>query len=127
MLQQSGLDIDMISLAKKNEEIYVPHESKPIVLSKDDYALKLLQNVRDESHRFAITFHRLLRGKRQIKCELDNIKNLGQKRIAQLFEYFKNIENIKNASIEELCAVKGINKNTATDIYSYFHTKKDTV
>lgn len=126
VLLDSGLDIDMVSLAKKNEEIYIPHISQPVVLSKNDYALKLLQNVRDESHRFAITFHRLLRGKRQIKCELDNIAGLGQKRIATLFEYFKNIENIKNATVGELCEVDGISEHIAQNIYDYFHQKKDT-
>ena len=119
-LDSSGLDIDIISLAKKQEEIYKPDGSK-IILSRDNFALKLLQNVRDESHRFAITFQKSLRQKNALKSELEKIELIGKKKVDLLFEHFKSIDKIKSASISDLLNVEGIGKQLGENIYNYFH------
>lgn len=121
VLTQNGVNIPMISLAKKNEEIFRPGQSQSVVLSKDDYALKLLQRVRDESHRYAITFHRSLRNKNALVSELSKIELIGKTKEIALLEHFKDINKIKTASIEELMEVKGISKKLATNIYNYFN------
>lgn len=119
-MDEIGEDIDMISLAKREEEIYLTSGQK-VILSKDNYALKLLQNVRDESHRFAITFQKSLRQKNTLKSELEKIELLGKKKATLLFDKFKSIDNIKNADICSLMQTEGIGKTLATNIYNYFH------
>ena len=119
-LTESGLQTDMISLAERDEEIYTL-DGNIIKLPRDNYALKLLQNVRDESHRFAITFQKNLREKTALKSELNNIPLIGPKKINNLFEKFKTITNIKNASIDELKQTNGISEKLAHNIYDYFH------
>lgn len=119
-MKECGLDIDMVSLAKREEEIYKPDGTK-VILSKDNFALKLLQNVRDESHRFAITFQKSLRQKTALKSQLENIELIGKNKVNILFDKFKTIEKIKSATVEELQAVKGIGKKLAENIYNFFH------
>lgn len=119
-MKECGFDIDMVSLAKKEEEIYLVSGDK-VILSKDNFALKLLQNVRDESHRFAITFQKNLRLITDLHSELEKIDLLGKNKANALFDYFKSIDNIKSASIDELCKVEGIGKVLAKNIYDYFH------
>jgi len=121
VLQKAGLDIDMISLAKREEEIFLPNKSLPVVLSKDNFALKLLQNVRDESHRFAITFQRNLRTNKTFESELSKIDKIGSNKITLLFKHFKSIDNIKNAGISELMKVEGVGKTLAENIFNHFH------
>ena len=120
-MDKIGCNIEVISLAKREEEVFVPGRSEPYVLPRNSYALKLLQRIRDEAHRFAITFHRSQRLKRQTKSELDEIKGLGPKKKEILRDAFKTIDDIKNASIEELNLVKGIDKTTARNVYEHFH------
>ena len=122
VLQENGLYCDIISLAEREEEIYRPNESDPIILSKNDYALKLLQNVRDESHRFAITFHRSLRQKNTLTSKLQSIDGVGDKTIKALYSVLKSFENIKNADLKTLQDIKGVNKTQAKNIYDYFHS-----
>ena len=114
-------DIEVISLAKREEEVYVPGRSAPYVLPRNSYALKLLQRIRDEAHRFAITFHRSQRLKRQTKSELDDIPGLGPKKIGILRAKFNSIEEIKNSSVEELNMIQGIDRRSAQNIYDHFH------
>lgn len=122
ILESKGIkDIDIIGLAKREEEVFLPYNSNPVILPRNSYALKVLQRIRDEAHRFAITFHRELRQKRQTHSKLLAIEGVGQKRVKALFDAFKNIENIKNASIEDLCIVKGIDRRSAENIYHHFH------
>ena len=121
IMDEIGCNIEVISLAKREEEVFVPGRSEPYVLPRNSYALKLLQRIRDEAHRFAITFHRSQRLKRQTKSELDEIKGLGPKKKEILRDAFKTIDDIKNASIEELNLVKGIDKTTARNVYEHFH------
>lgn len=119
-MKECGLDIDMVSLAKREEEIYKPDGTK-VILSKDNFALKLLQNVRDESHRFAITFQKSLRQKTALQSQLENIELIGKNKVNILFDKFKTIEKIKSATVEELQSVKGIGKKLAENIYNFFH------
>lgn len=113
--------IPIIGLAKEFEEIYVPNSSFPIIIPKNNEALYLLQQVRDESHRFAVTYHRKLRSKKIEESPLDNISGIGKKRKIELLRHFNDLEAIKNASVEELSKVNGMNEKVALNVYEYFH------
>lgn len=115
--------INFISLAKREEEVFLPGQSAPVILPRDSYALKLLQRIRDEAHRFAITFHRSLRKTSQTKSALLAVEGVGKTRVKLLFDAFKTLDNIKNASIDELTAVKGVDRRTAENVYAAFHKK----
>lgn len=126
ILQSKGADdISVIGLAKREEEVFVPHQSQPIILPRNSYALKVLQRIRDEAHRFAITFHRSLRQKRQTHSKLLVIDGVGEKRVKALFDAFKNLENIKNATVKDLLLVKCIDRRAAENIYNHFHPKTE--
>lgn len=114
-------DVPLVGIAKKFEELYIPHRSDPIILPRKSSALRLLQYVRDESHRFAITYHRTLRKNAFIKSELDEIPGVGEKRKQSLIKHFKSLENIKNATKEEISEVKNIPPKVAETIYEYVH------
>ena len=109
-------DIDLISLAKREEEIFVPNQSQPIVLEKRDYCLKMLQRIRDEAHRFAITFHRTLRGKRALSSVLDGVKGLGKVKATAVMEKFRDLSGIISATKEEIMQVDGIGESIADEI-----------
>lgn len=115
-----GLDIPMISLAKRDEEICTTVSNEPIRLKKRDYMLRLLQRVRDESHRFAITFHRTLRGK-SLKSSLSEIEGIGEKKINALLSHFKSVEAISTASKADLMKVDGIGESLAEIIFNHYH------
>ncbi len=103
-----GLDgIPMIGLAKRLEEIFRPGEGDPILLPKASVALRLLQQVRDEAHRFAITYHRKLRSQRILRTELDLIKGVGKKRAKELLETFGSVQGVRFASPEQLLELVG--------------------
>ena len=121
ILRQYNTEIELISLAEKNEEVFKENISSPVILSKNDYSLQLLQRLRDEAHRFAITFHRSLRSKTGLQSSLLEIEGIGKEKAKKLFKEFKTIEKIKNASIEELTKIKGINEKLALDIIKYFN------
>lgn len=116
-----ALNIAFISLAKKDELIYTTTSSQPIALPKSDYALRLLQRVRDESHRFAVTFHRSVRGAKELASVLGQIEGIGKSKQKSLYEHFKTIDAIAAASPEALCEVEGIGKKHAISIYNYFN------
>ena len=118
-----GVNIPLCSLAKQDEEIYVLNQSQPIVLPKSDVALQLLQRVRDEAHRFAITFHRSRRGKAMTKSALDDIKGIGDVKKQLLYKKFGNLQNIKNASVAELMLVKGVTETEAVNILNKLNAK----
>ena len=113
--------IPIIGLAKEFEEIYIPNSKRPIIIPKNNVALHLLQQVRDESHRFAITYHRKLRSKNIQASSLDNIPGIGKKRKINLLKEFGTIDNIKNASVSDLAKIKGMNQKTAENVYNYYH------
>ena len=109
-------DIPMIALAKRIEEIFVPGKSGPIVLREDNPTLHMIQRLRDEAHRFAITYHRQLRQKSLSVSVLDEIPNLGPKRKQALLQHFGSIEAIREASLDGLLSVKGIPRSVAENI-----------
>ncbi len=117
-MQKCGFNIPMIGLAKQEEEVFVPNRSEPIIIPRTHNALKLLQRIRDESHRFAIMYHRSLRNK--ITSILEEIEGIGPVKRKNLIKTFKSIDNIKSASLEELEKVSGITKNDAINIKKYF-------
>ena len=106
-------DIDLIALAEREEEIFLVGKSEPIILERRDYCLKMLQRIRDEAHRFAITYHRTLRGKRALSSVLDNVKGLGKVKKRALLDYFKDLGGIISADEEELKKVDGIGDKQA--------------
>ncbi len=109
--QRSNVDeVPMIGLAKKIEEIFLPHNPNPIILSHDEPALQMLQRLRDEAHRFGITFHRSLRSKQATKSALDTIPGIGPKTKKLLKQKFGTISNIRSATTGELTAVIGNKK-----------------
>lgn len=113
--------IDTISLAKQFEEVYFPNNSTPKMLKRGSVELRILQNIRDEAHRFAITFHKSLRDKNTFKSPLDEIYGIGEIKKKALLKTFKTSQEIAKASVEELNLVKGIDISLANRIYNYFH------
>jgi excinuclease ABC subunit C len=113
--------IPIIGLAKEFEEIFTPNSKRPIIIPKNNKALHLLQQVRDESHRFAITYHRKLRSKNISASSLDDISGVGKKRKIILLKTFGSVDNIKNASVDELAKTEGISLKIAKNVYNYYH------
>ena len=106
-------DIPLASLAKENEELFVPHTPEPIVLPRDSQALYLVQRIRDEAHRFAITYHRNLRSKSSLKSPLDNVTGIGPKRKRMLLRRFGTLKGIKEATVDDLASVPGMTRSLA--------------
>ena len=112
--------LEIIRGAKQFELIFVEGSSVPIELPKDSQALKLMQRIRDEAHRFAITYHRKLRRKRNLKSELDNVAGIGAKRRTELFKAFGTLAKIKSASVEELSDVPSMTRAAAQSLKEFF-------
>ena len=111
---EMGLDnVALASLAKENEWLYVPHTPEPIVLPRNSQALYLVQRIRDEAHRFAITYHRNLRSKSSLKSPLDLVTGIGPKRKRMLLRRFGSVNGIKHASLDEISAVPGLTRSLA--------------
>jgi excinuclease ABC subunit C len=108
----------VIGLAKRLEEVFVPNASDSITISKSSPSLMLLKQIRDEAHRFAITFNRKVRSKRTIKSELENVPGVGPAKIKALLKKFGSVTRIKSARLEELAEVQGINIKLANTILS---------
>jgi len=120
ILKKYNFSNDLISLAKREEEVFKPNQSAPYLLLKGSYSLRLIQLARDEAHRFAITFNRQLRSKGMFKGGLESIVGVGPAVRRALLRKFRTIENIKNATMEELESTKGVNKTVAKNIYKHF-------
>lgn len=112
-------ECEIIGLAKRLEEVFVPDRSQPIMIPKKSSALKLLQRVRDEAHRFAISFHRKKRSKRTIKTELTQIKGVGEKTAQKLLSNFGSVQSVKKATLEELKA--DIGDVMGRKVFDYFN------
>ena len=112
-------DIEMISLAKRVEEVFLPNNKNSIILPRNSSALRVLIKIRDEAHRFAITFHRKRRKKRTLKSELDSISGVGEQTKFTLLKKFGSVENIGKASMVELMSVRGIGERSAKIILDY--------
>lgn len=117
-------DIELISLAEKNEEIFTLNGSNPVILDRRDYALKLLQRLRDEAHRFAITYHKNLRSKHALVSVLDKVKGIGKAKRLALIEKFKDINGIISATENDLKSVKGIGEKEAKNIIEHLREEK---
>ena len=117
-------DVPVISLAKRIEEVFVEGESESIILEHHTPELQLLQQIRDEAHRFAITYHRRLRGKRNLESVLDHIEGIGPKRRKALYKHFGNLDAMRVAELEELESVEGMNKKAALAVYEFFRCLK---
>lgn len=108
--------IPIVGLAKREEEIFLPGQSQPVILPRKSQALFLVQRVRDEAHRFGVTYHRNLRGKSAVKSSLDDVEGIGPKRRRALLAKFGSLEAIRQASLEELAAVPGMNRRAAEEL-----------
>lgn len=125
IIRQAGCEAPVISLAKRIEEVFVEGRSDSIILSHHTPELQLLQAIRDEAHRFAITYHRHLRGKRSLVSILDHIEGIGPARRKALWQHFKTIDDMKQAEIDELAAVPGMTRQTAENVYYFFRLGTD--
>lgn len=123
MLEQGFDYIPTFGLAKEEELLFAPGRSEPIRLDRDSRGLKLLQRLRDEAHRFALSYHRKLRTQRNLKSLLDEIEGIGAVRRRELYKAYKNLEAIKQASVEELARVPGMNTPAAEAVYKYFRSE----
>ncbi|MCI0812818.1 MAG: excinuclease ABC subunit C, partial [Chloroflexi bacterium] len=112
-------DIPLASLAKENEELFVPQMPEPIVLPRTSQGLFLVQRARDEAHRFAITFHRERRSKKSVESALDLVPGIGPKRKRLLLRKFGSLKGIQAASMEELAAVPGMTLKLARQVKNY--------
>ncbi|MCF0155509.1 MAG: excinuclease ABC subunit UvrC [Veillonella sp.] len=125
LIRQVGVtDVPVISLAKRIEEVFVEGQSESIILSHHSPELQLLQQIRDEAHRFAITFHRKLRGKRNLESILDHIEGIGPKRRKGLWKEFATLDAMRQASVEELAKAEGMNMVSAQKVYDFFRMSK---
>lgn len=123
-MQDSGKNFNIISLAKREEEVFMPNKEESIILDKNSVSLKLIQRVRDEAHRFAITHHKNLRLKQMTVSELTQIQGIGKAKAAALLNKFKSIQNIDSATKEQLLEVQGISNGIADNIIKYFLERK---
>ena len=114
----------MFGLAKKQEEIYLPDREEPILLDHRTPELQLIQRVRDEAHRCAITHHRALRGKALTHSQLEEIPGIGPKRRKALLHRFQSLKAIRAATLEELMAVDGMTRSAAEAVLQWARTKK---
>lgn len=115
------VDVTLVGLAKRLEEIWLPGEPDPVILPRNSPALFLLQQIRDEAHRFAITYHRQQRSKRMRASELDGIPGLGPGRRTELVRHFGSVAKLREAGVEEIAAVKGFGPKLAEAVHRGLH------
>ena len=118
-------DLNVCSLAKQREEVFLPGESQPLESEPDQLGVVLLRRLRDEAHRFAVTFHRQQRGERMKRSRLSDIPGVGPKRVKDLLAHFHSIDAIQLASIETLSKAPGVGPALARDIHDFFHPSDD--
>src|SRR5206468_3507406 len=117
VLDELGLhDLPLAGLAKEREELFLPGRSDPIVLPATSPALYLVQRLRDEAHRFAITYHRNLRAKRSVRSAFDDLPGVGPKRRRELLKVFGSVKQVRAAPVEQIAAVPGIGRSLAARI-----------
>ncbi|MDP3104681.1 MAG: helix-hairpin-helix domain-containing protein, partial [Candidatus Methanoperedens sp.] len=115
-----GLSLDVAALAKEFEHIFLPGKEAPVILPEGSPARKLVQRIRDEAHRFALGYHRKLRGKRIVESELDKIAGIGEKKKQALLRYFGSVEKLRKADVEEIGSVQGVSRKDAEGVWKYF-------
>jgi excinuclease ABC subunit C len=119
VLQDLHIDVPTVGLAKENEEIFIPGSPDPIILPRTSQGLYLVQRIRDEAHRFGITYHRKLRSNRTFKSVLDEIPGIGPKRKQALMKHFGSVKAISAASIDDLAALNGMTRDAAEKVKEY--------
>ena len=124
--EQEISGIPIISLAKREEEIYLPEESEPIKVDKESPGLRLIRSLRDEAHRFAVSYHRKLRLKKMEISVLDSVPGIGNKRKETLLKNFDSIEDIKNASLYDLEQLPGFSRKAAEEVLRYLSAGEQT-
>ncbi len=115
----------MVGLAKREEELWVPDWDEPVMLPAGSASLYLIKRVRDEAHRFAITYHRELRSKAMKASALDDIPGVGPKRKKALIKAFGSVKQLRAASVEEIAAVPGIPREVAEDVHAVLTVSGD--
>ncbi len=125
ILQKLDLKIPLAALAKRLDEVFVPGAAEAQNIPRTSSGLKLLQHLRDEAHRFGVTFHRTLRTKRTTISELNKIPGIGPARRNALIKFYGSVEAVRQAAVDELTLVKGITSELAQSIWGYFHTVQD--
>ncbi|MCX6428921.1 MAG: helix-hairpin-helix domain-containing protein [Actinobacteria bacterium] len=118
-------DIALCGLAKRLEEVWLPGNPTPVIFPRTSEALYLLQRIRDEAHRFAITFHRSRRSKAMLESTLDDISQLGEVRRKALLTHFGSVAAIRRASVEEIASIPGIGEKIATLVYAHIQITAD--
>ncbi len=117
VMEELGLDaVPVVSLAKRQEEIFVPGQSESILLPRDSQALFLVQRIRDEAHRFAVGYHRTVREKTGLASQLDAIPGIGPRRRQALLKKFGSLDAIREASVDDLAAVPGMTRHAAEQL-----------
>ena len=122
----AGADVPMFGLAKRLEEIFLPGREDSILIDHHSPVLHLIQRIRDEAHRFAITYHRGLRGKASVHSALEDIPGVGPSRRRALLQYFKSIRAIREAELDELKQVPGMNAPSAEAVYAWAHPQENS-
>jgi excinuclease ABC subunit C len=125
IIESHRSDIPLISLAKRVEEVFVPHSSDSVILAKSSMSLRLITGIRDEAHRFAINFHRLRRSKRTLISELEAIEGVGEKTKFLLLKELGSVEAIRNATLEQLTSIRNVGESTARKILDYFSSQQE--
>jgi len=122
-LKELGItDQSAVALAKRLDEVFLPNTSDPLMIPKGSASLRLLQRVRNEAHRFAVTYHRQLRSKGMSRSELDQIPGIGPVRRKLLLRRFGSVEEIRRAELHDLVEIQGLGKKAAERVYAYFHS-----
>jgi len=116
--------IPTFGLAKEHEQLFGEDSPDPIMLPRNSESLYLIQRIRDEAHRFAVTYHRNLRGRRSLKSILDDIPGVGPKRRKALLQHFRTMARLRNATVDELAAVPGMTRGVAEAVYEYFQQEE---
>uniref|UniRef100_UPI00261596B7 helix-hairpin-helix domain-containing protein n=1 Tax=uncultured Actinomyces sp. TaxID=249061 RepID=UPI00261596B7 len=125
-LEDLGINVSVVGLAKRLEEVWIPGDDFPVILPRTSPGLYLLQHLRDESHRFAITHHRQKRSRAMKRSVLDKVPGLGPGRQAELLKKFKSVKKIREASVEELQTTPGVGPVLAQTIFDFFHADANT-
>ena len=123
-MEECGVEVQLVSLAKREELVYKLGTNEPTFLPRNSYALNLLINIRDESHRFAITYFRKLHNRNSIKSVLQDVEGIGEKRRIELHRKFKSLDNLKAATIEDIAETKGMTRTAAERLYEYLHQEE---
>ena len=120
-MEECGVEVQLVSLAKREELVYTLGTNEPIFLPRNSYALNLLINIRDESHRFAITYFRKLHNRSSIKSVLQDVEGIGEKRRIELHRKFKSMDNLRAATVEDIAETNGMTRPIAEKLYAYLH------